>query len=160
MPDVTVTHTTTINVPAYGIHLNRYELIELVKRTGSHFFDADTMRYFKSRLHDIYAGPDGWYFITSEKHEGPGIYGHRPINELRQYIVRRLAINEKGDNLDITEYNGFQLYPTLQRARTVAKFLAKSGATLCKSCHVRIHNNTVDVCDECFKRQERKQAEG
>lgn len=144
-----------INVPAYGTHLYSRDLIEMVKRSGSHFFDADTMRFFESHLHDVFAGPDGWYFITSEKHTGIGFNGHA-ITEPRKYTVRRLAVSDKRDDLDLTEYEGFQVYPTLQRARTVAKRLAETGATLCADCHCRIHDKDESRCAECQERRDRQ----
>lgn len=86
MPTITIVNSRTLDVPEYGKPMHPDELRDLVTRSGSHFFDRDTMRWFKSRLEDVYAGPDGWYFVTSEKHEGPSIGGRR-INEPRLYTV-------------------------------------------------------------------------
>ena len=49
---------------------------------GRHWFDPDTMRFFKTRMGRWgYRGPGGTYFVTSE--QGPGMP--------RLYTVRRLA---------------------------------------------------------------------
>ena len=129
---ITITTTRTLDVPEYGTHLDAVTLKKLVSDSGSHYFDADTMRGFKSRLHDIIAGPDGWYFITSEKHEAYTSY--RVINEPRKYSVRRLRINTKGDDLSIDTLGEFQQYPSLGTARTAARKFAKTGALICEHC--------------------------
>lgn len=37
---------------------------------GLHFFDPDTLRFFKSRIGDkVYQGPGGVYFVTSERRD-------------------------------------------------------------------------------------------
>lgn len=47
---------------------------------GHHFFEPDTMRFFKSRiLAEVYEGPGGVYFVSSE----------RPPVGPREYRVRR-----------------------------------------------------------------------
>lgn len=44
---------------------NMLEVVEANKRAGYHFFDADAMRFFNSRVGSaLYAGR---YFITSER---------------------------------------------------------------------------------------------
>ena len=49
---------------------------------GRHWFDPDTMRFFKTRLgRRGYRGPGGTYFVSSE--QGPGMP--------REYTVRRLV---------------------------------------------------------------------
>jgi len=50
---------------------------------GSHFFDPETMRFFKSRVGaDAYFdGHLGAYFITSEQNRGPRVYATRHFNE-------------------------------------------------------------------------------
>ncbi len=135
-----------LDVPDYGTHLDISALIDLVKRTGSHFFDRDTMRFFKSRVDDVaVAGVDGWYFVTSEKHES----AFARINEPRMYTVRRLSLTPDGSDLRLYELQGFQAYPTLQRARTAARRAAKTGAAICQTCHLRLMLEQQTICTEC-----------
>lgn len=129
---ITVRHETSIDVPEYGQWIDESELIDMVKRSGSHFFHADTMRGFRSRVHDIRPGPDGWYFITSEKHVAWTSYCS--INEPRKYTVRRLRVRAAGDALKLDTIGGFQAYPTLGRARTALKHFAANGALVCDRC--------------------------
>jgi len=110
---VTLRSERTITVPDYGTYLDENDLIRLTHEFGSHFFDPDTMRLFRSRLHDIVPAPDGWYIITSEKREGPGL--DRWIREPRRYTVRRIRID---DDLHIDGLSTFQEYPSLGQART------------------------------------------
>lgn len=57
--------------------------IEEIKRrnteAGLHYFDPDTMRFFKSRVSStVYQGPGGVFFVTSEKPpHGPRRYTPR-----------------------------------------------------------------------------------
>jgi len=53
---------------------------DAMRATGSHWFDPDTMRFFKTRVSDkVYQGQGGVYFVTSE--EDP--------SEERAYSVRK-----------------------------------------------------------------------
>jgi hypothetical protein len=64
------------------------DIITANKMKGQHFFDKDTMRFFRSRvLPRVYQGPGGIYFITSEKfvsrwsdYEGKRLYSVRRFN--------------------------------------------------------------------------------
>ena len=82
---------------------------------GGYWFSPDTMRFFKSRIHDVYQVPNagGWAFITSEK--GP--------TGVRAYTVR--TMNDAGKIGD--GGGGFQGYATLGRARTGLKAYAASA---------------------------------
>ena len=43
------------------------------KKAGQHFFDADTMRFFDSRIESsAMRGHERYYFITSEQFRGLG----------------------------------------------------------------------------------------
>lgn len=130
--EIQIKSVRTITVPDYGTPLTPDDLVRLVQHSGSHYFDRDTMRGFKSRLHSVMAGPDGWYFVTSEKHEAYTSYAS--INEPRKYSVRRLRINSAGDDLRIDTLGEFQQYATLDRARTAARRYAKTGALICERC--------------------------
>lgn len=80
------------------------------KSVGSHFFDADTMRLFDSRMitESVYKNDDGtvWYFATSEKAQG----------ERRRYTARvaRLVSGEQGEWMDVDTVDGteFQQFST------------------------------------------------
>lgn len=73
--------------------INRIQ--EEVSASGSHWFDRDSMRFFKTRIEpQVYQGPGGIYFVTSEK--GP--------TEIRLYSVRQYRPN--GCHVDtVGEFN-------------------------------------------------------
>jgi len=151
MPTITVTTTNEFTMPEYGAYLDISQLVDYVKRSGSHFFDKDTMRFFRSRVDDyVFSGPDGWYFVTSEKHES----AFARINEPRAYTVRRLSWTDDHSDLRLYELFGFQAFPTLNRARTAARRAAKVGVGLCVDC--RLHLTYSDTCHECQARRDRK----
>jgi len=79
----------------------------------SHFFDADTMRFFKSRIGSrVYpsARQGATYFTTSEK--GP--------DEVRRYSVKRI----KGCSID--SMGEFQAYRTQSAAQAAAQRMANN----------------------------------
>lgn len=94
------------------------ELREANSRAWHHYFSADTMRLFRSRLPDahIYGGR---FFITSEQFEGSD--GHR---EPRAYTVRTANLNGTIG----AAVGGFQAWPTLANARTIARAAADGYA--------------------------------
>lgn len=154
MQTITISQTHTVTLPDYGQHLDISGLMEAVRRSGSHFFDKDTMRYFKSRIDDVtFTGPDGWYFVTSEKHES----AFAQINEPRKYTVRRLSVTP--NDLRLYELGGFQAYPTLRRARTAARHAAKVGAAICPDCKLRLLYEAETSCGECQAYVARRKAE-
>lgn len=53
---------------------------------GHYFFDAPTMRFFRTRLHDepVYLGDDKYLFVTSEQDTEDGAWGGQ-----RRFSVRR-----------------------------------------------------------------------
>jgi hypothetical protein len=59
--------------------------IEYRNRTNGngHFFDVDTMRFFKSHIGAVGKKGDIWFFITSEK----------PPHGDRAYCVRRMGLD-------------------------------------------------------------------
>lgn len=104
------------------IDLSKIYTVEQLKRavseTGSHFFDKDTMRFFKSRVAPGVIHTDtGLVFITSEQFETwyPSYY-----RDARKYTVRKLT--EFGDIVEIGE---FQQYDSLYAARKAAKEYGK-----------------------------------
>ena len=67
--------------------------------TPGHFFDTDTMRFFRSRVGYARKCKSGvWYFVTSEK----------PPHDKRWYSVRKMEldgdINTIGEFCSLTQY--------------------------------------------------------
>ncbi len=92
-------------------------LIDEVKRRAEkgapHFFDADTMRFFSSRISELaWKIDENIYFITSEADKGP--YKHQ--GSVRAYTVRKCDING-----DIDTVGKFQEHETLNDARKEIK---------------------------------------
>ena len=93
--------------------------IEQVKRrnriAGYHFFDADTMRFFSSRVHlDVYG--DG-YFVTSERFV---TYYPEYRAEPRRFTVRRIEADGS-----IETVSDFQAYGSRSGAHAAAKRLSE-----------------------------------
>lgn len=91
-----------------------YELKEKVKECGSHFFDPDAMRFFRSRLADrVYPSADGksTYFVTSEQFESRYPEYRR---DARKYTVRRIV------GCQLEEIGKFQQYKTSAAAHRAA----------------------------------------
>ena len=86
-----------------------YDLKECAKICGSHYFDPDTMRFFKSRVgNEVYAdGKGGAYFVTSEK----GPYGPRAFS-VRRYDPRKCNFSTVG---------AFQGYKNAHAAQAAAR---------------------------------------
>lgn len=162
MPQVTKHSSYQFDMPEYGTRIDMDQLKDYVTRSGSHFFDADTMRFFRSRPDwHVYPGPDGWYFVTSEKHVSH--FAH--INEPRKYTVRRLSFVERTSpdgpytDLILYELEQFQAYRTLTTARNRAKHYASTGSALCPQCSLRLMLDTQTTgCTECLEREERRRA--
>jgi len=89
------------------------DLKEANREAGLHFFDRDTMRFFKSKVESgMYAGR---YFITSE--QGP----HGP----RKYTIR-----EARSDAAVIDASNFMQYSDLDDARADARELAKEARAL------------------------------
>ena len=75
---------------------------------NGHFFDADTMRFFGSRIGAVRIIGDDWYFITSEK----------PPHGRRMYSVRKMELDGNietiGEFCSMTSYRATQALRTLQ----------------------------------------------
>jgi hypothetical protein len=145
-------------MPEYGSHLHIDNLRDYVTRSGSHFFDKDTMRFFRSRLDwHTYPGPDGWYFVTSEKHVCH--LSTHTINEPRQYTVRclRMENHDGTPGLELYELVGFQAFRSLNSARTAAKRAATAPASICPDCRLRLLRAWTPEtrCPECQTRHAR-----
>lgn len=81
-----------------------WDIEEANQRRGHHFFDEDTMRFFKSRILDGVYG--GRFFVTSEK--GP--------DNVRRYTVREAKADGSVDT-----YGDFQDYATAAQAKGAAR---------------------------------------
>lgn len=83
--------------------------IEYKNRTKNegHFFDTDTMRFFKFRIGEVRVKNGIWYFVTSEK----------PPHGPRMYSVRRMEldgdINTVGEFCSLTRYQANKLLDEL-----------------------------------------------
>lgn len=78
---------------------------------GYHWFEPETLRFFRSRVSDALYG--GRYFVSSERFDA-----HSP----RRYTVRRA--NDDGSIDTVGEFQGFR---THQQATARAKHLAAHG---------------------------------
>ena len=87
--------------------MNKTQLRLAVSGTGSHFFDADAMRFFNSRLEtggfEVNAGT---VFITSEQFD----------DETPRLFTVRLFHNGS-----VTDIGGFQRHKTLDSAKKMVK---------------------------------------
>ncbi len=90
------------------LHLKR-----MAAGVGSHWFDPDTLRFFKSRVsREAYQGADGrWYFVSSE--QAP--------QASRLYSVR--AVDDGWANIE--SYGGFQAFETRAQAYSALRHALK-----------------------------------
>ena len=97
---------SVFDVPAmprvgYTMDLIRDEMIQ----GGSHWFDEDTMRFFRTRLSGtVYQGPGGIYFVTSEKPP----HGPR-AHSVRQYRPADRKIDTVGEFCSMTRSQAIAL---------------------------------------------------
>jgi len=85
--------------------------IEYKNRTNGsgHWFDPDTMRFFKSRIGETRRMPDGtWYFVSSEK----------PPHGPRMFSVRKMELD--GDINTIGEFCSMTSYQAKKKLRELA----------------------------------------
>ena len=93
------------------------EIRSRAQKNGSHFFDADTMRFFSSRISELmWEKGNDIYFITSEADKG--YIKHK--GSIRAYTVRKCT---KEGSID--KVSDFQEYPTLAQARSAIKEVLK-----------------------------------
>lgn len=105
----------------YPDHINTITALKRAFRdAGNHFFEPDTMRFFRSKLaRDLHPLPDGRVlFITSEQFIGSDF-----IAAPRRYTVRCATFVPVGDgwDVDVSEPFGFQHAATLQEARRMMR---------------------------------------
>lgn len=108
------------------------------QKAGNHWFSASTMRFFGSRvLPDVYQGPGGVFFVTSDK------AGFR-VEDGREYNVRQFdpADGSVGTASDPHAFN------TRRRAIARAKYLAGQGATVTTAAHrpLSVFDDFVTAC--------------
>jgi hypothetical protein len=108
MPEIIDRETTR---PPYGAMFATDAIMRANRETGGHYFDADTMRFFDSRVLDGTYG--GRFFITSER---SGFDRSSP----RFYTVREFMPD--GSIETVGDFNG---HGTSGAARRAARELAK-----------------------------------
>lgn len=133
---------------------NISEIVETAKATGSHFFDADSMRYFSSRVHgDLYGGR---FFVTSERDNT--IWGEPAWNGVRRYTVRMARYYPGDERLQIDTMGEFGEYDTREEAHREARRLgdtvescADCGAVVIPGEHSghRAHFTGAWYCHDC-----------
>ena len=84
-------------------YANLREVLDANDAAGQHFFDADTMEFFNSKLESDLI--DGRFFITSERFD---------FDTAKQYTIRAAQ-----DDGAIVTLGDFGQYQTLQDARDV-----------------------------------------
>jgi hypothetical protein len=85
-------------------------------RAGSHFFDADTLRFFRSRVSDVVYGSGPFYFVTSEE-----FIGMRGDSHGRFYTVRKW---DKAEPSMVETIGEFQQYRSRSAAHKAAARMA------------------------------------
>ena len=83
------------------------------KAIGHHWFDADSLRFFSSRINDELFGSLGDVFISSEKHSS---------DYARFYTVRQ--ITPRGSITSVA--GGFQAYSSMSSAKSAARRYVKT----------------------------------
>jgi hypothetical protein len=97
--------TTTQTVPTTIAAIRRRN-----REFGAHFFDADTMRFFRSRvLPTVHVGTDRAFFVTSEQYDD---------DAPRLYTVRYCT--SEGDCGTVGQFQGHADEPAAQAAAALA----------------------------------------
>lgn len=102
-------------VPAYGAMFCIDDIIRANRASGGHYFDADTMRFFGSRVLDTVVG--GRFFVTSER-RGFG------AGSGRAYSVREMMPDGT-----IQTVGAFGGHDSARAARAAAKRAARERQT-------------------------------
>lgn len=117
----------------YNSISNVEQIVEEVRRTGSHFFDRDTMRFFRSRLapaifvpvrldgktrggFKAFSGPI--WFVTSEQYS---------FDSKRLYTVRCYNPKARGSRPPVGTVGEFQAHATIRQAYRAAQLAANAG---------------------------------
>ena len=100
-------------------HRDIGELERMHKQAGGHFFDADSKRFFDSRIgQNVWPGVTGWFFTTSEQFHNWATQYHAP----RLYTVRKLNAD---NHRSIDSVGEFQQYTSSAAARRAAEKAAQ-----------------------------------
>ena len=125
MTEATITSTIAQRqldayAPAIGDLVDMHAVVR--RYYVGHFFDADTMRFFGSRVAAYgYRGADGAvYFVTSERDSGP----YAAWDGERRYTVRRWHPAEPHT---IDDVGGFGQYRSRQVANAAVQRIARTG---------------------------------
>lgn len=96
--------------------VNQYQYL-----SSGHFFDADTMRFFKSRVTENYKRVDDYtaLFITTEK--GPSGIRLATIREAKIVTFVRESDGRHCQKIEINTVNDFNKMTLAQAKRTLAK---------------------------------------
>lgn len=90
-----------------------YSTAQIQRDARGHFFSADTMRFFASRVLDgVYQGPGGVYFVTSEKRS---FSDYTRVYHVRSYDPTTGAVETAKGSVD---------YATAAQAKQSAKRFA------------------------------------
>lgn len=100
------------------------EMQERNRAGGGHWFDPDSMRFFGSRiLPEIYSGPGGVYFVSSEQPpHGPSVY------KVRSFNCATGGVDSVGGH-DVESW-----LPSSAAARRLARRMAAGEGASCASC--------------------------
>lgn len=98
----------------YPTFVSMYDLRGAVAESGSHFFDRDTLRFFRSRIGSNLYG--GRLFVTSEQ-AGDNSSRRYTIRMVRQYLDRT--------QLDVATVGGFQRFDSYAEAHKAARLLGR-----------------------------------
>jgi hypothetical protein len=121
MPGIYYDHRETVETRAWR------DVDEIRRAHDGHWFDADTMRFFRTRLGDIVIG--GRYFISSEASD---------YNAPRLYSIREAFADASIDTV-----GEFQAYRTRREAEKVARTLPTDhSAALMDVLTSELHNRT------------------
>jgi len=106
--------------PGGKIPRNISELKDMAYSAGSHFFDRESMKFFRSRVEpSLYIGSGGVFFVTSE--QGP--------SGVRRWTVRKFD-TIKGSINTFGEFNEM----TRATAMTTARLASQAPKRLCCIC--------------------------
>ena len=87
------------------------EIKEANRKAGQHFFDADTLRFFSSRISDVYCGLGGVFFVTSEK---------KCFNDTTRVFTVRKFNSDNGHIDTVGNFGQLSRYLAHKRAKTLA----------------------------------------
>ena len=109
------------NEDSVSTYYSTDDIMDANRRAGSHFFDADTMRFFKSRVSpQAYAGRLGFlYFLTSE----------RNLDQPREYSVRLFDPEQPAGIETVGEFGQYTTSAAAHKAaRTMAEWSRQQAA--------------------------------